>query len=105
MIVHRLSSLLAGALLLLCSVLAFGQSDPQIYGMFPGSAPAGALVSASGAGFGSTQSGGTVTQNGSAVTIAYWSDTSVSFYLPANATTGPVVVTTSADVSSNAVSI
>jgi trimeric autotransporter adhesin len=86
----------------LSSITAFSQSNPQIYGVFPTSgAPAGSRVRVSGAGFGDSQNGGSVTQNGVAVTATYWSDTSISFYLSANATTGPVVVTTGDGLSSN----
>jgi len=67
---------------------------PSITGLSPGSGPVGALVTITGTNFGGTQGGSTVVFGGAAATAATsWSDTSIQVTVPANATTGNVVVT------------
>jgi IPT/TIG domain-containing protein/Big-like domain-containing protein/galactose oxidase-like protein/Kelch motif protein len=102
MVIYGKLRFLCVAFLTFCTAVAFAQSSPQISSVFPASAPPGAWVTVSGAGFGTTQ--GTATQNGSAVTVTYWSDTNVSFYLSSSATSGPIVITTVGGASSNAFS-
>ena len=68
-------------------------TDPVISGLNPDSGPAGTTVEITGANFGASQGTSSVTFNGAGATPANWSDTSITVAVPANATTGPVVVT------------
>jgi len=64
---------------------------PSITTLSPASAPEGATVTITGANLGSASS---VTLNGVSVTFTQVSGTSITFVVPAGATSGPVVVTT-----------
>ena len=68
-------------------------TDPVISGLNPDSGPAGTTVAITGANFGASQGTSSVTFNGAEATPTDWSDTSITVTVPANATTGPVVVT------------
>jgi RHS repeat-associated protein len=76
---------------------------PSISSISPTSGGAGASVTISGSNFGATQGSGSVTFNGVAAAITSWSASSIVATVPANATTGNVVVNASG-VSSNGVS-
>ena len=56
------------------------------------SAPAGQDVTITGVNFGVTQGSSTVTFNGTQAIASFWSDTSITASVPANATSGNVVV-------------
>ena len=77
------------------------ENGPTITGLSPVSGIAGTSITISGNGFGSTA--GTVTFNGRAATASSWSDASIIATVPSGASSGPVVVTTSSSVPSNAV--
>jgi RHS repeat-associated protein len=64
---------------------------PTIGSLSPNSGPVASSVVISGSNFGSSQ--GTVAFNGLNAAISNWSSTSITAVVPANATTGPVVVT------------
>ena len=64
-----------------------------VFSATPNPALVGQLVTVTGVGFGSTQGNGTLTVNGVAISPATWSDSSITFGLPAGASSGPLVVT------------
>jgi IPT/TIG domain-containing protein/glucodextranase-like protein/Big-like domain-containing protein/VCBS repeat protein/uncharacterized protein DUF4329 len=66
---------------------------PTIVSLSPSSGPTGTLVTISGTHFGATQEISAVSFNGVAATIASWTDTTITAWVPATATTGAVVVT------------
>ena len=66
---------------------------PKINSLSPTSGAAGDSVSISGTNFGATQGTSTVTFNGTTATPSNWSATSITVPVPADATTGVVVVT------------
>jgi IPT/TIG domain len=72
---------------------------PAITSLAPTSGPAGALVTITGTGFGTTQ--GTVSFAGLAASVTSWSSTSIVAQVPSGASSGSVVVTASA-MASNA---
>jgi hypothetical protein len=72
---------------------------PVITGVSPSSGRLGAVVTVSGYNFGAGQ--GTITVAGVAVPLIQpWSDTSIVFYVPLGAKSGPIQITTSAGKSS-----
>ena len=66
---------------------------PKINSLSPTSGAAGDSVTISGTNFGATQGTSTVTFNGTTATPSNWSATSITVPVPADATTGVVVVT------------
>ncbi len=74
---------------------------PTIASVVPATAHRGDNVTITGANFLSTQGASTVTFNGSAASPSTWSDTTIVTPVPAAATTGPVVVTVSAQASNS----
>jgi hypothetical protein len=66
---------------------------PAISSLSPTSGQVGTAVTITGINFGSSQSTGTVTFNGTAATVTTWSATSIAVTVPSAATTGNVVVT------------
>ncbi|MCG3112741.1 MAG: IPT/TIG domain-containing protein [Candidatus Manganitrophus sp. SB1] len=74
---------------------------PQISSLSPDIGPEGTNVTIAGSSFGT--SAGTVTFNGMAATVSGWNNTTITVQVPASATTGPVVVTTTGGVASNGV--
>jgi len=70
-----------------------GAAGPGISNLNPTSGPVGTSVSISGSNFGATQGTSTVTFNGIAASPTSWSGTSIVVPVPANATSGNVVVT------------
>ena len=70
-----------------------GAAGPGISNLNPSSGPVGTSVTISGSNFGATQGTSTVTFNGIAASPASWSATSIVVPVPANATSGNVVVT------------
>jgi len=66
---------------------------PAISGLSPTSAQPGDPMIISGSNFGANQGTSVVSFNGVAATIGAWSDTSITAYVPATATTGNVIVT------------
>ncbi len=66
---------------------------PSIAGLSPSTAVPTASVTITGANFGSTPGGSTVTFNGTAATPTYWSATRIVVSVPGSATSGNVVVT------------
>lgn len=67
---------------------------PVITAVAPGGhAPVGASVAVTGTSFGDTQGANTVTFNGILAAALAWSNTSITFSVPAGATSGPIVVT------------
>jgi hypothetical protein len=77
--------------------------SPSISSLSPALGSPGTPVIIAGSNFGATQ-GQSVTFNGISATISAWTSTSISAYVPAGATTGNVVVTTSEYQASNGVS-
>ena len=75
---------------------------PSISSLNPTSGVVGQSVTITGAHFGSTQGGSTVTFNGIAATVTGWSDTSITATVPSGASSGLVVVTVSAQASNGA---
>ena len=79
-------------------------STPTITSLNPASGPVGSSVTITGTNLGSSQGSSTVTfYNNQAATVTSWSATSIGATVPANATTGNVVVTVGG-VASNGVS-
>lgn len=79
-------------------------SAPTITSLNPTSGPVGSSVTITGTNLGSSQGSSTVTfYNNQAATVTSWSATSIGVTVPANATTGNVVVTVGG-VASNGVS-
>ena len=75
---------------------------PSISELNPPSGPVGASVVISGADFGAAQGTGTVTFNGALVeTYTSWSETSITLTVPADATSGSVVVTVGGQTSNS----
>lgn len=68
---------------------------PVINTVTPNSGPFGTPVTIAGSNFGATQGTSTVTFNGVTATPTSWSASSITVPVPANASTGPVVVTVS----------
>ena len=66
---------------------------PTINSVTPNPALAGQWITVSGIGFGGAQGSGTLTINGTGVAPSSWTDTSITFALPANVSSGPLVVT------------
>jgi RHS repeat-associated protein len=71
-------------------VLFIVAPTPTISSLAPSSGVAGASVTITGSGFGS--SAGTLTFNGQPLATSSWSDTAISFVVPSGAVTGLVVV-------------
>jgi len=65
---------------------------PTISSISPVAGVAGSQAVISGSGFGATQGNSTVLMNGSAITVNSWGSTSITVTIPANATTGTVLV-------------
>ena len=70
-------------------------TGPSVTSLSPSSGPVGASVTIAGTNFGTTQGASTVTFNGTAVTAAGWSPTSIVATVPSGATSGNLVVTVS----------
>jgi hypothetical protein len=68
-------------------------ATPSITSLSPNAGPVGASVTITGANFGSSQGGSTVTFNGTLATAGSWSATSIVVTVPSGATTGNVIVT------------
>jgi RHS repeat-associated protein len=66
-----------------------------ITGISPRSGMVGTYVTISGSGFGFSQGSSTVSLNGTAASVASWSDTSIVAIVPTGATSGPFTVTIS----------
>ncbi|QEE28001.1 hypothetical protein FTW19_08330 [Terriglobus albidus] len=66
---------------------------PYISNVSPSSGAAATSVTITGGQFGSTQGSSTVTFNGVAGTPSNWTDSSITVPVPANASTGPIVIT------------
>ena len=78
-------------------------TSPVITGLSTSSGPVGTSVTITGNNFGSSQSNGTVTFGGVVATVSSgnWSNSSITTTVPANATTGAVVVTVNNVASNN----
>lgn len=72
---------------------------PSISSLSPSSGPVGQAVTIAGTNFGASQGTSTIAFNGVAASVTSWSDTSIGVTVPSLATTGPVIVTTSAGAS------
>jgi hypothetical protein len=70
-----------------------GVQGPSISSMSPNSGAVGAAVTITGANFGATQGGSTVTFDGTAASVTTWSSTQIATQVPLGATSGNVVVT------------
>jgi hypothetical protein len=70
-----------------------GSSASVISSLSPATGPVGTSVTVSGANFGATQGTSVVRFNGTVAVPSSWSSTRIVAPVPANATTGPVVVT------------
>ncbi|HRY60428.1 MAG TPA: IPT/TIG domain-containing protein [Patescibacteria group bacterium] len=81
------------------NVSIFDGSIPTITTLTPNSGIVGSSVTISGTGFGSVQGTSTVKFNGITATVTSWSATSIVVTVPTGATTGNVIVTTSAGTS------
>ena len=69
-----------------------GYPQPAITGFTPTSGPDGTVVTVSGSNFGASQGVGYVQLNGVTASPTAWSDSSITFAVPAGATTGPITV-------------
>jgi YD repeat-containing protein len=76
-------------------------SPPSVSSIAPLSGAAGTPVTITGSNFGTPQGTGTVKFNGTAATVASWTTTSISASVPPLATSGNIIVTTSAGLASN----
>jgi hypothetical protein len=65
---------------------------PNVSGISPGTGPAGALTTIAGSGFGAEQGTSTVKFNGKVAASMSWSDSSITVPVPANASSGNVIV-------------
>ena len=72
---------------------------PSIATLSPASGAIGTAVNIMGSGFGSTKGSSTVTFNGASAAVSAWSNTLITCTVPVDATTGPVIVTTSGGTS------
>jgi YD repeat-containing protein len=72
---------------------------PKINSLSPTSGPVGTSVTINGTTFGATQGSSTVTFNGTTAAPTSWSASSIAVPVPANATTGNVIVTVSGQAS------
>lgn len=70
-----------------------GSNGPSVSSLSPSSGPVGTSVVISGTSFGPSQGSSTVTFNGTSASPTTWTPTSIVAPVPANATTGNVVVT------------
>jgi regulation of enolase protein 1 (concanavalin A-like superfamily) len=70
------------------SVNSTASPAPQITGVSPASALPGSQVVVSGANFGAAQGASLIVLNGAATTVNAWSDTSITFTVPAGAVSG-----------------
>jgi YD repeat-containing protein len=77
---------------------------PNISSLTPSSGAVASSVTITGTNFGATQGNGNVTFNGTTATISNWGSGSITATVPANATTGNVVVTAAGGVQSNGIS-
>src|SRR5712671_563357 len=66
---------------------------PAITSISPNSGAVGASVLISGSHFGSAQGSSTISLNGTTALVGMWSDTNIVAVVPANAASGPFVVT------------
>ena len=78
-------------------------SNPMVISLKPAVAQVETTVVIGGANFGSSQGTSTVTFNGAAAAVASWSATSITVTVPADARTGPVVVTVGGDASNQVI--
>lgn len=78
-----------------------GPLVPGISNLTPNNGGTGIPVVIGGGNFGATQSTSTVTFNGVVALITSWANTSITAIVPSTATTGPVIVTTSAGASNS----
>jgi YD repeat-containing protein len=74
-------------------------SGPGISSISPTSGPTGTSVTITGNNFGTYQGSGTITFAGAAGSVRTWTDTSITALVPANTSTGNVVVTSGGVVS------
>jgi hypothetical protein len=79
--------------------LTGSSGSPAITNIQPNPAAVGTAVLITGANFGATQGGSTVTFNGTTATPGSWSTTSITVPVPVGATTGNVVVTVNGQAS------
>jgi RHS repeat-associated protein len=70
-----------------------GSASPAISGLSPSNGTVGTVVTISGSGFGPTQGSSSVMFNGATATVTSWYPGSIVTTVPANASTGNVVVT------------
>ncbi|HEY2499392.1 MAG TPA: IPT/TIG domain-containing protein [Candidatus Angelobacter sp.] len=77
--------------------------QPKITSLGPASGAVNSLVTITGTTFGQTQGFGSVTFNGLNAVVQSWSDSAISVFVPPNATTGNIVVTTGILLTSNGV--
>jgi pimeloyl-ACP methyl ester carboxylesterase len=66
---------------------------PTITSVSPNPALETEWITVSGVGFGTNQGSGTLTINGTGISSSTWSDTSITFALPAGTPSGPLIVT------------
>jgi IPT/TIG domain/Galactose oxidase, central domain len=74
---------------------------PSITSLSPTSGPVGTEMTITGTNFGATQATSTITFNGTIATPITWSATSILLFVPAGASTGPVVVTSDSQASNS----
>lgn len=77
-------------------------TGPGILSLSPASGLAGTFVTIVGENFGTTQGSSTVSYNGTELTPASWSDTSIVAAVPTGASTAPFVVTVAGEQSNSA---
>jgi IPT/TIG domain len=84
--------ILASCLFPLAMVISTAQAQANLSGLSVISGPVNTRVTITGTGFGDAQGNSTVTFNSTLAAPSSWSDISISVYVPAGATTGPVIV-------------
>ncbi len=78
-----------------------GVITPTLTNLTPSAAPAGGTVTLQGTNFGSSQNSSTVQFNNVTAEMITWSSTSITVFVPSNATSGPVTVTVGGVVSNS----
>jgi RHS repeat-associated protein len=78
------------------TVLICGKAQaqsPTITGLSPATGPVGTLVTITGTSFGATQSGSTISLNGTPAPVVSWNSTTISATVPSGASSGTFTVT------------
>jgi RHS repeat-associated protein len=91
-VTNRNTSSLATATFDNVSISSTSAPAPVITNVSATTGSVGSQVAITGTGFGASQGGSLVTLNNTAVTVGYWTSTSIIITIPSGATSGPLVV-------------